>query len=475
MQLRKEIYTVEKIEEKISDIEIYKIFQGEPFSVILDSSLKNHKLGRYSIITFKPFMLFKSKGNNVELIKEEAIEKIYDDPLKCLKELLNKYKFDEYIPGIPFFSGCVGYFSYDLFRIIEKLHQNKKEDEDVPDIMLGFYNSAVIIDHENENVYVVATSIGLPDSGDLEQTVKQKLAEIKTLITKNREKIYKDEFIKKDIKRNTCDIISDFTKESYCETIKRAKEYIRNGDVYQVNLSQRFRTKINKKPFEVFEKLREISPVSFSAYINFEDIKIISSSPERFIKIDNRIIETRPIKGTRPRGKNPDEDKKLKEELLNSEKDRAELIMIVDLERNDLGRVCKIGTVKVENLIELEEYSTVFHQVSTIKGELKEDADVVDCIKAAFPGGSITGAPKIRAMEIIDELEPVNRNIYTGSIGYIGFNGETDLNIAIRSIIVKKDEAVFNVGGGIVWDSVPQKEYQETLDKAKALIQALSD
>lgn len=473
--MRKEICIVEKIEEKINDVEIYKIFQDKPFSVILDSSLKVNKLGQYSIIAFDPFVLFKSKGNNIELIRDGVIEKICDDPLKYLRALLNKYKFENHIQDIPFVSGCAGYFSYDLCRIIEKLPQNEKDDENVPDIMLGFYNNAVIMDYKSESIYITATSIGLRESSNLEHTVKQRVTQIKSILKMRSGNFDKEEYGEENGKGNNYDLVSDFTNAGYCKIIERAREYIRNGDIYQVNLSQRFRTTISKKPYEIFKKLRKINPAPFSAYVNFDDIKIISSSPERFIKINDRIIETRPIKGTRPRGKNSDEDKKLRKELLNSEKDRAELIMIADLERNDLGRICKIGTVQVENLIEIEEYATVFHLVSTIKGELKDDVDVMDCIEATFPGGSITGAPKIRAMEIIDELEPVKRNIYTGAIGYIGFNGDVDLNIAIRTIIIKKDEAIFNVGGGIVWDSVPQNEYQETLDKGKALIQVLAD
>lgn len=240
-----------------------------------------------------------------------------------------------------------------------------------------------------------------------------------------------------------------------------------------MNMTQCFSTQINKHPINIYERLRTINPAPFAAYLNYDNFKIVGSSPERFLQIRSRKVETRPIKGTLPRGKSPEEDILNREKLYSSVKDRAENLMIVDLMRNDLGRVCEFGSVKVPELFCVEQYSTVFHLVSTITGVLREDKDAVDCIKATFPGGSITGAPKIRAMEIIDELEPTCRHLYTGSIGYIGFDGDMDINIVIRTILIKKDIAYYQVGGGIVWDSQAEKEYQETLDKGKALKKVL--
>ncbi len=268
---------------------------------------------------------------------------------------------------------------------------------------------------------------------------------------------------------------SNFLKEAYLAAIGRAKEYIRQGDIYQVNLSQRFSTDLTMPPFELYKRLRQINPAPFAAYLDCGDVKMISASPERFLKIDakNRYIETRPIKGTRPRGKTTIEDERLKNALINSAKDRAEHVMIVDLERNDLGRVCEYGSVKWAELMVLEQYATVSHLVSKVNGRLRADADAADCLMNCFPGGSITGAPKIRAMEIIDELEPAKRSAYTGAIGYIGFNGNMDTNIVIRSFINKGDKLHFQVGGGIVSDSDPEAEYQETLDKAGALMEAV--
>lgn len=266
---------------------------------------------------------------------------------------------------------------------------------------------------------------------------------------------------------------SNFTKEEFKNAVQSVREYIRQGDIYQANLTQRFSGETELTSFELYRDLRRFSPAPFGAFLNFEDAHILSNSPERFIRCVNKKIETRPIKGTRPRGKDKEEDLRLQQELRNSEKDRAELLMIVDLERNDIGRISKTGSVKVPELFVIEPYANVNHLVSTVVGELKDDKDVTDVIKATFPGGSITGAPKIRAMEIIDELEPTQRNVYTGSIGYIGFNGDMDFNIAIRTIIKNDKKVYFQVGGGMTWDSDPDEEYQETLDKAKSIMKAL--
>ncbi|MDP2844225.1 MAG: aminodeoxychorismate synthase component I, partial [Acetobacterium sp.] len=265
----------------------------------------------------------------------------------------------------------------------------------------------------------------------------------------------------------------NFTKPEYLKALDAVHEYILAGDIYQTNLTQRFDADLQISPLELYSELRKINPAPFASYIDFGEGQIVSSSPERFILVQGRNIETRPIKGTMPRGKTAEEDAANRETLVNSEKDKAELLMIVDLERNDLGKIAKTGTVKVPELFKLETYQTVFHLVSTVTAELKDDLDAIDCVKATFPGGSITGAPKIRAMEIIDELEPTQRNIYTGSIGYIGFNGDLDLNIAIRTIVCKDGKGYFQVGGGIVWDSDNESEYQETFDKGRALMDAL--
>jgi para-aminobenzoate synthetase component 1 len=267
---------------------------------------------------------------------------------------------------------------------------------------------------------------------------------------------------------------SNFSHEEYLKAVENVREYIRAGDIFQVNLSQRFEADLNIPPYELYQRLRKINPAPFASYLGFDGVSVVGASPERFLKVQGDWVETRPIKGTRPRGKSEAEDRALADELLASIKDRAENVMIVDLERNDLGRVCRYGTVRVTELAILETYPTVFHLTSTVKGRLCEDKDRIDLLKATFPGGSITGAPKVRAMEIIDELESTRRSVYTGSIGYLSFSGEMDLNIVIRTFLVKGGRAYFQVGGGIIYDSEPEAEYVETLDKARALIQALN-
>lgn len=482
------MYLVKEIKTDKTAPGIFELFHSLPYSMFFDSSLIDYTLGKYSIIVFNPFLTFKSKGYNIELIQNGEIKKIKSDPLKYLKVLLKRYK-TEYSRKLPFFSGCAGIFSYDLCRIIEKLPDSHKNNTGIPDIVLGFYNNAVIFDHKQSKTYITVSSAGVKNCNNTEEYLEQNISRIEKIIHNNKKQVYPSDtifsrdgyaphkragaFSMQNISGRSHHVKSNFTKEEYCRMVQKAKEYIRNGDIFQVNLSQQFSTKTNVHPFEIYKYLRKINPAPFSAYLNLDNYKVLSSSCERFIKIRDRTIETRPIKGTRPRGKTFSEDNKQKKALLNSKKDQAELTMIIDLERNDLGKISEIGSVHVDKFIELEKYATVFHLVSTIKGKLLNNSDIIDCIKATFPGGSITGAPKIRAMEIIDELEPLKRGVYTGSMGYIGFDCNCDLNIAIRTLTFKNNKAFYNVGGGIVWDSVPEDEYMETLKKGEALIKAL--
>jgi para-aminobenzoate synthetase component 1 len=266
---------------------------------------------------------------------------------------------------------------------------------------------------------------------------------------------------------------SNFSPEEYKKAVNRVREYIAAGDVFQVNLSQRFEADLEIAPYELYKRLRTVNPAPFASYLNFPGVTVVSASPERFLKVQGDLVETRPIKGTRPRGRDPVEDERLACELIHSTKDRAENLMIVDLERNDLGRVCRYGTVKVTELAILETFPSVFHLTSSIMGRLCRNKSNIDLIKATFPGGSITGAPKVRAMEIIDELEPIKRAVYTGSLGYLSFHEDMDINIVIRTFVIKEGRVYFQVGGGIIYDSDAEAEYVETLDKARALITAL--
>mgnify|MGYP006281088627 CR=1 FL=1 len=441
---------IEKIATSLSAFELYTIFKDQEYSFILDSNLNNN-LGRYSFVSAQPFEVLKYDLDN-------------ERPLAKLRTKLDKYQVDNN-SDLPFVGGAVGYLSYDLCHCIEELPRRAKKDLAVPDLYMGLYDWVLVIDHWQDEVYFASPNLDL----HREKNIKEKVIE-KVRLAENND--FFSQLPENEIKCSN--LRANFSRQQYLSAIKKIQHYIETGDIYQVNLSQKIEGKINCSGYQLYKRLREISPAPFAAFLEFSEIEILSNSPERFIKLRDSMIETRPIKGTRPRGKTAREDKKMRRELLASEKDKAELLMIVDLERNDLAKISKTGSVQVPQLYELEEYANVYHLVSTIKAELKEDKDIIDLIKATFPGGSITGAPKIRAMEIIDELESTQRNIYTGAIGYLGFDGNLDLNIAIRTIVKKDKEISFNVGGGITWNSNPESEYQETLDKAQAIMKAVN-
>lgn len=445
---------------KLEAHELYWCLQNEPHAVFLDSAMDPARLGRYSIVAWNPFMTFESKGSR-HLIKEENMQlEFTGNTFDALNRLYKEYHVESH-SDLPFIGGFIGYFGYDLCHQIERLDISTIDDINLPDCFLGLYDGAVIFDHQTG-------SVSLVDS-EVRPGGEQRLAEVELqLAALEKPEINLPE-------RATPPVFeSNFEREAYLEALSRVKAYIRSGDIYQANMTQRFTAELGQKPIELYYKLRSVNPAPFAAFIPLADGAVVSSSPERLIRIDGGRVETRPIKGTRPRGNTPEEDQALSEELSASEKDRSELLMIVDLERNDLSKIAKTGTVKVPELMVCETYPTVFHLVSTVTAELKEGLTPIDVVRAVFPGGSITGAPKIRAMQVIDELEPTQRSVYTGSIGYIGFNGQTDLNITIRTIICKGDRAYFQAGGGIVWDSDEASEYEETLTKAKALMRALS-
>jgi aminodeoxychorismate synthase component I len=358
---------------------------------------------------------------------------------------------------IPLLSGTMGYISYDAGRLLEELPDESEADFNIPDMKFIFYKNIIIFDLINNKKYIT----------DLDGNIENINSILKVIHSGNK---IDEEMVKKESNNK---FYSNFNKEEYKNSVTKLKNYIVSGDVYIANMTQRFWCRNEEDSFDIYKKLRSINKAPFSAYLNFEDFQIISSSPERFIQVVNNKAHTRPIKGTRPRGATIEEDEKNKLELINSEKDKAELLMVVDLERNDFSKVCKPHTVKVTENFKLEEYATVFHLVSTVEGQLKDKVSSVECIKECFPGGSITGTPKIRAMEIIEELEGLKRNIYTGCIGYFDFRGNCDFNIAIRTILKKDNKAYFGVGGGITYDSIEEDEYNETLDKAKALMRVL--
>lgn len=475
--MNKHIYLIEKVPFYFDETSILEYFAKLPNCAILDSSLKSDSLSRYTIIGYDPFLIFEAKGENNFLSTKSCVKTHHGNPLELLRELLLKYKTTWNNSELPFLSGCIGYFSYDLVNLIEEIPKINSDDIALNDIVLGFYNKIVLFDHIKKELFCIGTSINTAVNEDYYNAAVSNVAQLKKILEKIVNSIPKNEDNLEMIKlpSNKVKIASNFEKEDYLKMVRSAREYIRNGDIFQVNLSQRFETFIESEAYDLYMRLRTISQAPFSAFLNFGQTAIISSSPERFLKITGNLIESRPIKGTRPRSKDKYEDAAFRDELLKSEKDRAELTMIVDLVRNDLGRVCKFGSVYVKTHAEIEAYANVFHTVSTVIGELKEEKNIIDCLYAAFPGGSITGAPKIRAMEIIEELEPGKRNIYTGSIGYIDFNGNTDLNIAIRTIVLKNKKAYYSVGGGIVWDSEPEAEYEETMHKGRMMMKVLEE
>lgn len=440
--------------------ELFWLIKNEKNPIFLDSAMDPDRLGRYSIIAWDPVLTFESKGNRI-LIQDSAGQmECTGNPFQILKTLYKDYE-KKYESDLPFCGGWMGYFGYDLCHHIEKLPRTTIDDIHLPDCVLGLYDQAVVYDHQTQLTHLVNAQLNEKSGERFEQLESFILSAEKP----NIELEYKDQ---------VPEFRANFTKEEYVEALEKLKSYIRSGDIYQANLTQRFTTDLTEDPANLYYKLRSVNPAPFAAYMPLKDGAILSSSPERFILLKNGLVETRPIKGTRPRGNTPEEDESFKAELIASEKDRSELLMIVDLERNDLSRVAKVGTVKVPELMVCETYPTVFHLVSTVVATLKDNLNPIDVLEATFPGGSITGAPKIRAMEVIDELEPTQRSVYTGSIGYIGLNGDMDLNIAIRTIICHQDQASFQAGGGIVWDSVALEEYEESLQKAKAMKRALS-
>lgn len=460
----------------VSLSQLFAVVANKPYSFFLDSAEGKYKnrLGRYSFLGWDHFLILKAKANQIQLIRGTKVEQRKGDPFLTLREILNLYQIRDIPQDLPpFLAGGVGYLSYDLCHFVEKVPSTAKDDLGLPDAYIAFYESIFIIDHLCDKIFLSA--ISFTKKRKSKEIFEERLEEVQRFKEKGDRLIFSTRsFLAKKSSLSPFSPDSNFTKSQYLQAVQAAKKYIREGDIYQVNLSQRFHGKLTMAPEVLYQSLREVNPAPFAGYLNFDRVKVLSSSPERFLKVKGREVQTRPIKGTRPRGDTEKKDKILAEELLASIKDRAELIMIVDLERNDLGRICEFGSVKVPELITLEAFPTVFHTVSTIEGQLKQGKDRIDLLKATFPGGSITGAPKIRSMEIIDELEPTTRGIYTGALGYFGFNDTMDINIIIRTLLVKNEDFYFQVGGGIVADSDPEKEFQETLDKAKALILACS-
>jgi para-aminobenzoate synthetase len=458
---------------------LFNALKNSSAPFFLDSGEQYQDLGRYSYMGANPFIIVSSYADKTVLsYPENSYEKVHyakESSLQIIDALHTKYRVSAAAP-FPYSGGAVGFFSYDLKDELEPhLPQLSLDDLTLPYWRLAWYDGVVIYDHL-ENLYWL-TACGMMENGECSYALANKrldkLEEILTSYNRHNSTISPaKDFLSPSTE--SIKIQPGVKKAQYIEDLRHVLNFIFAGDIYQANLTQRFSLDWKGDSWKLYQQLHEINPAPFAAFLPYPDFQILCSSPERFIRIQrDGSIETRPIKGTRPRGSSSTEDQALAQELQSSAKDKAELTMIIDLERNDLGRICKIGTVKVPSLIELEKYPTVWHLVSTITGQLKNNLLPSEILRAVFPGGSITGAPKIRAMEIIEELEPCKRGIYTGSIGYLGFDGAWDLNIVIRTILLKDGKAYLHTGGGIVADSQPEQEYNETLVKAQALFTVL--
>lgn len=449
--------TIEVLETYSPIHRIFDLFAEEEMAVFLDSSLQN-ELGQYSIIGVFPYLTLVN-GDKFTVNGEECGQSFES----YVKEYLKDHREDN-PTGLPIVSGAIGYFSYDYGRKKEGVESRHEKTVDIPECVLCFYDVFLVEDHREHLLYLIANG-KLAESRDTVRALKSRILEILTGTGEED----------RDDSEAACDIEveANFEKKAYLKAVDDVIYNITEGDIYIMNMTQQLMIRSEKEPYQVFRKLRTNNPSPFGGYFNYGDFQVVCASPERFLRMKNGHVMTRPIKGTRKRGETPEEDEAMRRELAASEKDQSELLMIVDLERNDLNRVCVPGSVKVTELFEVEEYATVFHLVSNVEGDLEEGKTVMDLMEAAFPGGSITGAPKLSAMQIIDELEHGRRNLYTGSMGYLTLDGDCDFNIVIRTALYQGGAYHLGVGGGITCESDLEFEYEETLQKAKAILEAL--
>lgn len=444
---------IREIKTSLSAFDLYSLFKSEDV-IFLDSAKDPERLGRYSFIGLNPFK--KVTYSNGVVNEDGTISN--GDPFVLLNRIMNRYKVKN-PTQLPFVGGCMGYMSYDLGRDLETIPVEIEETVALPSLYFVFYENVIVIDHHCNRVYITELyrmSVGTTNLDEIEIKIGQgqpnPVGALNYIPVKST---------------------APFDQGAYMTAVERMRQYIRTGDIYIANMTQTYVALTERQGFDLYKILRHLNPAPFAAYLPLDGFEIICSSPERFIQVCKGKVTTRPIKGTRPRGSTLEEDEANKRALEESDKDKSELLMVVDLERNDLSKVCRPYTVKVTELFAIETYATVHHLVATVEGKLREDQTAVDCLKACFPGGSITGTPKIRAMEVIESLEATRRNVYTGCIGYFGFDGGADFNIVIRTILKKGHQTYIGVGGGITWESDAEEEYREILDKGEALFRAL--
>ena len=492
---------VEELVPAPDPIACCEALNGLPYRLFLDSASTGNRFGRYSFLTADPVALVRSRGAEAEHLDLLTGERhaIAGDALVALRHLMAPHKAEPVAGVPPFQGGAAGYLAYDWGLTLERLPAPRYDDLGLPDLVIALYDWVVAWDHASTRAWIVSTGIPelsaderLSRAAQRMEVVKRRLsardsglgtrdsglgtADLRTLAPSRPRTAPPSYPVEPVWWAASLPLRSSFTREGYLAAVARVRGYIFAGDIFQANLSQRFEAPVGESAWSLYTRLRRRNAAPFAAFLDFAEAAIVSASPERFLHVDtNGLVETRPIKGTRPRGVGPEHDAALGQALAESAKDRAENLMIVDLMRNDLSRVCAPHTVRVSELFSLERYATVHHLVSTVVGELGAGADAIDLLRAAFPGGSITGAPKLRAMEVIAELEPSKRGVYCGCIGYWSVTGELDTSIAIRTAVLQDGRLYFSAGGGIVADSEPEQEYTETLDKARAIIDALSE
>jgi para-aminobenzoate synthetase component 1 len=448
-----------------------------PHLLFLDSRLLHPRIGRYSFITADPFDWLCAYGRQIR----DRAGVFSADPFSALRDKLRCWPLATLSGLPPFQGGAAGLLGYDLCHHIERLPRPRSDEFRVPDLAVGYYDWVIALDQTQKKAWIISSGYPVTDPTERRQRALFRLQSVKRLLGEDRPsetrpaspgtKIVSPQHLYP--LPGFPSVYSNFEEQAYLRSARRAIEYIHAGDCFQINLSQRLLHRAPYFPLDLFGRLRERNAAPFAGYFDLGNFVIASASPELFLRVEGGQVQTRPIKGTRPRGQSPDDDTRLREELLRSAKDRAENVMIIDLLRNDLGRVCEYGSVQVTGVCNLESYPTVHHLVSEVQGRLRPGMGPVDLLRAAFPGGSVTGAPKVRAMEIIAELEPTARGPYCGSLGYLGFDGSMDTSILIRTFTVGGGWVQFPVGGGIVADSSPEAEYEETLHKAVGLLRAL--
>src|SRR3989338_7682783 len=458
-----------------------KVCGESDYGYLLESVEGQEKIARYSFIGCRPQAVLKIKGKTLEIFEPDAAAGVkliqtipLGDPLLELKKFMSKYRLAGIGESLRFCGGLVGYFGYGMARFFENIPDKNLDDKGFPDALFMLSDTLIVFDHFSRKFKIISCAFLKDNSKDTAfKAYQEALKKIEIIAVKLGANIEKAK-VKAEVKdKREAEIKFAITKEDFTDMVNKAKDYIRRGDIIQVVLSQVLSAKTVQSPFGIYRKLRALNPSAYMFYLRFKNLHLAGSSPEMLVRCEKGVVTTRPIAGTSPRGETEDKDLRTEKELLNNPKEKAEHIMLVDLGRNDLGRVCRFGSVKVTEFMRVERYSHVMHIVSEVRGRLKNNMDSYDVLRACFPAGTVSGSPKIRAMEIIDELENFRRGPYAGAVGYFDFSGNLDTCITIRTIMINKDMAYIQAGAGIVADSEAQREYQETLNKAKAQLEAL--